>query len=84
MEVDGTVHEVIPRQLQLHPVKDTPVSLNFLRYRPDRPVDIPVEFIGQDGSPGTIKLSYDAKLAINRFLEQVSRKEVTSILLRVP
>jgi large subunit ribosomal protein L25 len=44
----------IPRDYQLHPVKDTPVHVDFMRLSAGSTirVEIPVHFINQEASPG--------------------------------
>lgn len=48
----------IPRDLQLHPVSDEPVSVNFIRFIPGRQVSFPVEFLNTDSSPGLKRGGY--------------------------
>lgn len=52
--VDGTTHRVLPRDLQLHPVTDAPMHVDFLRYSADRTitVEVPVSFINEEECPG--------------------------------
>ncbi len=52
--VDGTSHRVLPRDMQLHPVTDAPMHVDFLRYSADRTitVDIPMSFINEEECPG--------------------------------
>jgi large subunit ribosomal protein L25 len=52
--VDGTVHRVLPRDLQLDPVSDQPLHVDFLRVTDDTriTVEVPVEFVGQEKSKG--------------------------------
>jgi len=54
LEVDGKKTRVIPRALQLDPVTDRPVHVDFMRLEKGATItlDIPVRFIGQDVSPG--------------------------------
>lgn len=54
LTVDGVTHRVLPRDLQLHPVSDKPVHVDFLRVTDDTriTVKVPVEFVGQEKSPG--------------------------------
>jgi large subunit ribosomal protein L25 len=54
IKVDGATHRVLPRDVQLHPLTDRPIHLDFLRIGKDTVVEIlvPVEFINQDASPG--------------------------------
>jgi large subunit ribosomal protein L25 len=50
LDVDGTIHKVIPRDYQLDVVKDTPLHVDFLRVGPNTEikVKIPVHLKGND------------------------------------
>lgn len=52
--VDGTNHRVLPRDVQLDPVTDVPLHVDFLRVGSGTKitVHVPVSFINQDKSPG--------------------------------
>lgn len=52
--VDGTTHRVLPRDVQFHPVTDMPLHVDFLRVSAETriTVNVPVEFVDQDKSPG--------------------------------
>ena len=52
--VGGTVHRVLPRDVQFHPVSDLPEHVDFLRVSAETKitVNVPVRFVGQDKSPG--------------------------------
>lgn len=54
LEVDGQKHTVLARDVQLHPVKDTPAHVDFLRVSEKTviTVEVPVHFKNQDTSPG--------------------------------
>ena len=54
IEIDGTKHRVLPRDVQFHPVSDTPMHVDFLRFDPKRKITaaVPVVFEGEDVSPG--------------------------------
>lgn len=54
LEVGGKKTRVIPRAVQLDPVTDRPVHIDFLRLMPGGKItlDIPVHFRGQENSPG--------------------------------
>ncbi|WP_108397248.1 50S ribosomal protein L25/general stress protein Ctc [Devosia submarina] len=54
LDVDGTVHRVIPRDYQLDPVKDFPLHVDFLRVGKGSKlnVQVHVNFINEDASPG--------------------------------
>jgi large subunit ribosomal protein L25 len=54
LDQNGVKTRVIPREVQLDPVSDRPVHVDFLRLAEGATVrlDIPVHFNGQDASPG--------------------------------
>lgn len=54
LNIDGKKERVLPRDLQLHVVKDHPIHIDFLRVaKGDRVhVSIPLAFINEDKSPG--------------------------------
>jgi large subunit ribosomal protein L25 len=54
LDVDGTVHRVIPRDYQLDPVKDFPIHIDFLRVGANSTltVEVHVHFINEEKSPG--------------------------------
>ena len=54
LKVDGNEHLVVSRDLQLDPVKDTPIHIDFLRIRADGliRVHIPVKFVNEGTCPG--------------------------------
>jgi large subunit ribosomal protein L25 len=47
-------HRVLARDVQFHPVTDVPLHVDFLRVSGDTRItlNVPVEFVGQDKSPG--------------------------------
>lgn len=51
---DGSRERVLPREVQLHPVTDLPLHIDFLRAaRGARiEVEVPVEFVNEDKCPG--------------------------------
>lgn len=51
-EITGEVskHTVLPRQIPLHPLADTPMSINFLKYWPGQFVRIPLSYVNEDQS----------------------------------
>lgn len=71
IDVDGTVETAIPRDVQLDPVSDQPVHVDFLRVSGDArvTVEIPVKFINEAQSPG---LKRGAVLNIVRYSIEVS------------
>lgn len=54
VEIAGAKHRVLPRDVQFHPVSDTPMHVDFLRFDPKRKIaaNVPVVFEGEDDSPG--------------------------------
>ncbi len=57
LDIAGKKTRVIPRQLQLDPVSDRPVHVDFMRLTEGSSVrlEIPVHFKGQEASPGLKK-----------------------------
>lgn len=54
LDVDGNKHLVLVRDVQTHPVTDNVMHIDFLRVTPKTKiaVDVPVQFINEDKSPG--------------------------------
>jgi large subunit ribosomal protein L25 len=54
IDVEGTPYDVLPRDVQLDPVTDRPLHLDFLRIGPDSiiTVQVPVHFRNELASPG--------------------------------
>lgn len=54
IKIGGETIRAIPRDYQLHPVKDTPVHVDFLRLGAGATirVEVPIHVIGQSESPG--------------------------------
>lgn len=54
IEVDGKTHQVLPKDYQLHPVKDTPMHVDLLRVSRKTvvTVEIPVHFTNEETCPG--------------------------------
>ena len=54
VDVDGTTHRVLPKDFQLHPVKDMPMHVDLLRVsaRTKVEVEIPVHFLNEENCPG--------------------------------
>ena len=54
IEIDGTKHRVLPRDVQFHPVSDAPMHVDFLRFDPNRKITaaVPMAFEGESESPG--------------------------------
>lgn len=56
MDVGGTKHLVLARDIQLHPVKDTVLHIDFLRVTPKTKIAVmvPVQLINEDKCPGLL------------------------------
>ena len=54
LSVDGTTYRVLPRDVQLDPVTDRPLHVDFLRVGAETrlTVDVPCEFINAEKCPG--------------------------------
>ncbi|MGY9000430.1 MAG: 50S ribosomal protein L25/general stress protein Ctc [Rhodospirillales bacterium] len=54
IDVAGNKHQVLARDLQLHPVTDRPMHVDFLRFNENTKIviEIPVSFINEAASPG--------------------------------
>ena len=46
----GTVHRVIPRDMQRHPVLNKLYCLNYLRYHPKRPIKLALKYVNEEES----------------------------------
>lgn len=55
--VDGATHRALPRDVQLHPVSELPLHVDFLRVSADTRITlmVPCEFVAQDKSTGLKK-----------------------------
>lgn len=71
IEVGGGSERVLPRDLQLHPVTDRPMHVDFLRVGRDTTinVEIPVSFLNEEESPG---LKRGGVLNVVRYTIEVS------------
>ena len=54
VQLNGESHEVLPRDVQLDPVSDRPIHVDFLRISPTTRITVmvPSEFIGHEKCPG--------------------------------
>lgn len=54
LDVNGSKERVLCRDVQMHPLKDTPIHADFLRVTPSTRlnVEVPVEFINEEDCPG--------------------------------
>jgi len=57
LDIDGNKQKVIPREIQLDPVKDLPLHVDFLRLSKDDKIQVavPVVFVNEEESPGLKK-----------------------------
>jgi large subunit ribosomal protein L25 len=66
-DTEGTVHRVLPRDVQRHPVQGKLYCANFLRYHAGRPIKIPIVYINQEESPALKRDGYI--IPVNKFVE---------------
>ncbi len=54
IEAEGNKHRVLPRDIQLHPVTDQPLHVDFMRFSKltRLVVEVPVVFVGEEVCPG--------------------------------
>ena len=54
LKIDGKTHNVLPREVKYHIISDEPTHVDFLRVLPGVKIkiDVPVNFINHDKSPG--------------------------------
>jgi large subunit ribosomal protein L25 len=54
LNIDGEIRLVVPRDMQLDPVRDTPIHIDFLRIGKDGRIRVlvPIRFINDTQSPG--------------------------------
>jgi large subunit ribosomal protein L25 len=54
LNIGGERVSVVPRELQLHPVKDHPIHVDFLRIvkGAEIDIDVPITFLNEEASPG--------------------------------
>jgi len=78
IESDKTVYRATPRQLQICPLTEAPLSLNFVVYHPGNRVRIPLEYINADLSDDIRRGCFI--VSVNRFLECQCSGEIPSVL----
>jgi large subunit ribosomal protein L25 len=54
LQIGKKKQRILPKDVQLHPVTDVPLHIDFLRLSADArvSVNVPVQFVDEDGSPG--------------------------------
>lgn len=57
-DTEGTVHRVLPQNVQRHPVQGKIYCANFVRYHPGRPIKIPLTYINKEESPALKRDGY--------------------------
>lgn len=58
---------VVASDLQMHPVSNTTFCLNFKRYHPNKPINIPIKLVNEEESPALKRGGF--LLKVNRFIE---------------
>ena len=90
IDINGELNRVLPRDVQLHPVTDVPEHVDFLRVSASTKisVEVPVEFIGDDVSPGikgggvlnvvrySVEVSCTPNLIPNNLIIDLSNSEI--------
>lgn len=66
-DTEGTVHRVVPRNVQRHPVQSTIYCANYCRYHAGRPLMIPITYINEEESPALKRDGYI--IPIKKFIE---------------
>lgn len=65
---EGTLHRVIPKNLQRHPVQDSQIyCVNFLRYHAGRPIKLPITYVNEEESPALKRDGFI--IPIQRYIE---------------
>jgi large subunit ribosomal protein L25 len=50
-DTEGTVHRVVPTNVQRHPIQNKLFCVNYLRYHAMRPIQIPIVYVNEEESP---------------------------------
>ncbi|KAI2492412.1 5S rRNA binding protein [Fragilaria crotonensis] len=50
-DTEGTVHRVVPTNVQRHPIQNKLFCVNYLRYHALRPIQIPIVYVNEEESP---------------------------------
>jgi ribosomal protein L25 (general stress protein Ctc) len=66
-DTEGSVHRVLPRNVQRHPVQGKIYCANFLRYHPRRPIKVPLIYINREESPALKRDGYI--IPVNKHVE---------------
>jgi len=69
-DTEGTVHRVMPRDVQSHPIYHNKFyCCNYLRYFPGKPINIPIVYINEEESPAMKRSGFIAPF--NRYVQCV-------------
>jgi len=68
-DTTGTVHRVMPRNVQHHPILNTVFCVNYLRYFPGKPISLPIVYINEEESPALKRGGFIAP--VSRFISCV-------------
>ena len=63
----GTLHRVIPRNVNRHPVKNSIFCANFCRYYAGRPIKLPITYVNEEESPALKRDGFI--IPLQRFVE---------------
>lgn len=83
LAVDGKSYRVLARELQVHPVTEAPLHVDFLRLAADSTVnvDVPVVFLNEEESPG-VKRGGVLNI-VRRTVELVCRADAIPTMIEV-
>jgi large subunit ribosomal protein L25 len=66
-DTEGTVHRVVPRNVQRHPVQGKIYCANYLRYHAGPPLKLPIVYVNTEESPALKRDGYI--VPINKHVE---------------
>jgi len=72
-------HLVTPRQLQVNPITEKPISINFIKYWPGTRMRIPIEFVNADQCVDLRRGSFLVR--VNKFVECVCDMDIPKSLV---
>eukprot|EP00978_Attheya_sp_CCMP212_P001322 scaffold2747_cov51-Attheya_sp.AAC.7 len=73
-DTEGTVHRVMPRDVQRHPTDNKAYCVNYLRYFPGKPIHLPIVYINEEESSAMKRGGFIAP--ISRTLECIVEEGV--------
>jgi large subunit ribosomal protein L25 len=65
-DTEGTVHRVVPTDVQRHPIQNKLFCVNYLRYHPLRALKIPIVYVNEEESPAIKRGGFIAP--VNRYV----------------